>query len=124
MEFEAGSLQLLMDLGFMAGGYGYMQQAATIFDGLRVLRPENESPLIGLAFVILGIQPEESIRILEEALRLNPDSDLARGFMGIAFKLTGQMDRCKASCQEIITRNRDQVAVRMAGSLLEEIHST
>jgi hypothetical protein len=124
MDVDSKSLQLLMELGFLAGGYGYMHEAEVIFEGLKAIRPENESPLIGLAFARMNNnQMEDSIRILEtEALRVNPNSDLARAFLGFALKLTGRVEQSHVLLKQVVERNRDQAAVNMAKGILEEIH--
>ena len=123
MEIDAGSLQLLMEVGFLAGGYGYLGEAEIIFDGLKAVRPQNESPLIGLAFAKMNNnQMDEAIRILEEeALKVNPQSDLARSFLGLALKLSGRVEQCLPILREVVERNSDEAAVKVARGLLEEI---
>jgi len=123
MDIDAKKLRLLMQVGFLAGEYGFSGDAETIFEGVRAVRPESESPLIGLAFAKMSSdQMEESIRILEEeALKLNPESDLARGFLGMALKFSGRTEECSRLMKEVVDRNRDEAAVKMARTILDEI---
>jgi hypothetical protein len=124
MDIDSRSLQLLLEVGLLAGGYGWMKEAEVIFEGLRAVRPENESPLIGLAIAKMNNnQAEESIRILEtEALNTNPESDLARAFLGLALKLAGRVEQSRLLSEQVVGRNRDQAAVNLAKGILEEIH--
>ena len=119
MEIDAKSLQLLMEAGMLAAGYGYMPESETIFEGLKAVRPESESPLIGLAFTKMSTrQVDEAIRILDEqALKINPDSDLARAFLGLAYKLAGRGELSDSMVNQVLDSNRDPAAVNLAKSI-------
>jgi predicted Zn-dependent protease len=125
MEIEAKSLQLLMELGLLAGGYGYVREAETIFEGLKAVRPQSEYPLIGWAIVKMSNnQIDESTRVLEkEALKVNPGSDLARGYLGLALMLAGRAEQSIPILEEVVNNNKDEAAVNLAKGVLEEIDS-
>lgn len=122
MEIDARRVQLLMQIGFLAGEYGLSHEAETIFEGIRAVRPESEFPMIGLAFAkMVSNQLDESIRILrDEALKLNPDSDLAMSFLGLALSLSGHASECSRVVTEVVNRNGNEAAVKMARTILQE----
>jgi len=125
MEISSRSLQMLMELGILAGGYGYGKEADAIFRGIEAVRPESEYPLVGRAIVRMNDnRPEEAARILEEgALPLNPENDLTRGYLGLALMLDKRHDRCRDLMEEVVRNDRDETAVRMARDILEQLRT-
>jgi hypothetical protein len=79
-------VRLLAEIGFMAAGAGLGRVSEAIFDGLRVLRPQQPFPYIGLAWARqCAGRIEDAIRILrEDGLRANPDNDEIQVFLGLA----------------------------------------
>jgi tetratricopeptide (TPR) repeat protein len=122
MEIEKDLLQLLMETGHLASGYGYFPEAEVIFSGLRAVRPESEYPLIGLALAKMNARKYiEAIKILmEEALKVNPKSDLAKSFLGLALKLSGLREESVTVLREVIAADRDKIAVKIARNLITE----
>lgn len=123
MEIETKLIQLLMEAGYLAGGYGFFGESERIFEGIRAVRPESELPLIGLAVSKIneGKHAEASRILWDQALKLNPDSDLAKSFLGLSLKVGGLNSESRALLREVVEANRDEVAVNMARNLLEEI---
>ena len=56
----------------------------------------------------------------EKALRINPGSDMAKGFLGLALKLSGLTSESRNVLQDVADNGTDANAVNMAKSLLEE----
>ncbi len=112
----------MMEIGYLAAGNGFKAEAESIFEALRALRPTSEMPIIGLAVVRIGAgQPLEAAALLEDqALRINPESALAKGFLGLAFKLAGHSGRSQAILEEVVTTGADPEAVNLARNLLAE----
>jgi Flp pilus assembly protein TadD len=123
MQIEKELLQILMESGYLAGGYGFFAEAEVIFKGIMAARPESEYPLIGLAVSKMNAgKNDEAVKILhKQALKLNPESDLARSFIGLALKLGGLNDESLTVLGEVVAAGRDETAVKMARSLMEEI---
>jgi predicted Zn-dependent protease len=113
---------MMMELGYLAAGSGFKAEAESIFEAVQVLRPDSEMPVIGLAVVkIASGQPLEAVSLLERrALRIDPDSALARSFLGLALRLAGHGSRSHAVLEEVAAAGDESEAVTMARSLLAE----
>lgn len=125
MEIETSTVQLLMEAGYLAGGYGFYKESEEIFEGIQAVRPDNELPLIGLAVTKMNAgNNEEAARILwEKALKINPESDLAKSFLGLALKLAGLKAESESVLKEVVDEGGNDPAVKLAQALLKEIGS-
>jgi Flp pilus assembly protein TadD len=123
VDIDTDRVQLLMEIGYLAGGHGYPAESETIFEGIRAMRPQSELPVIGLAVAKMNAgHHQEAARILwEEALAINPESDLARSFLGLVLKLSGLQSESRTILEEVVAADRQPEAVNMAKSLLEEM---
>src|SRR5436309_15964403 len=79
-------LRFLVEIGFLACRSHNVNAARSIFEGLRILRPQRPFPYIGLAMASMSAgEPDEAARILrDEGLRANPDDDDIQVFLGLA----------------------------------------
>jgi Flp pilus assembly protein TadD len=121
MKIDSDLLKLLMETGFMAANGGRLGEAETIFKGLAVARPGSVYPQIGLGCVAMGRGEFEQAA---EILRAAPagergEQDLCQGFLGMALRLGGNEDECRAVLTRLQDEGENPVAVRMAGKLLE-----
>ncbi len=123
MNISTELIQILMEIGYFAGENGYPVESEVIFEALRQARPNSEYPLIGLAVTMMNLgKYDEAVQTLtNEALGVNPESNLAKSFLGLALKLAGRTEECKGILNEVINQNEDQIAVNMANSILSEI---
>ncbi|MDR2603161.1 MAG: hypothetical protein LBC11_01180 [Puniceicoccales bacterium] len=115
-------VKCLMEVGYVAIGRGLQSQATNIFQGIIAARPSSELPLIGLAICKLnfGYIVDAAKILAEQALRLNPDSGLAKCFLAISIRALGRereaCDLMRHVCDD--TNNNDPVAKAMAESFL------
>ena len=120
MDINDDLVKLLSELAFIAGGYGMVSQCDTIAEGLQAIRPESERPFLVQA--ITRINQNDAItaeRILrEQALKLQPDSSMAKAFLGVALHLQGRLGERDRTLQEVADSNDDEDAVRIATDLL------
>ena len=123
MEIDTKLVQLLMEVGYLAGGHGFFDESIKIFEGIYAVRPESEYPLIGMAVTRMNARKyEEAVKILwGKALKVNPESDLAKSFLGLALKMAGLTSESQTLLREVVEANRCEEAVSMAKNLLEEI---
>lgn len=73
---SSDEIRLLSEVGFMAASLGLAQPASRIFQGLRILRPDQPFIFIGLALshMLVGNWSEAIYILREEGLRMVPDS--------------------------------------------------
>ncbi|CAM2065480.1 Tetratricopeptide repeat protein [Sulfidibacter corallicola] len=122
MEVSTETVQTLMEIGYLAGGYGFFKESITIFEGLSAIRPDSEFPHIGFAMTKLNMkQPEEAVAILrDQALAKNPGNSLTKSFLGLALRQAGHAHECENVLNDVIERNDNETAVALAKSLLAD----
>ena len=123
MQVDTSTVRLLMEIGYIAAGYGLVKEAEAIFAAVKASRPDSELPLVGLAVTRLNAgQNDEAIRLLrDEALKINADSDIARAFLGLALKQAGLASESRAFLQTVVDNRRDMTAVALAEQLLKSL---
>lgn len=115
-------VQLLMEVGYVAAGNGFYKEAVVIFEGVRAIRPDSPFPEIGAAVLELNRRrANRAITILRDsALVKDPESDLAKSFLGLALRQAGYTQQSRNLLEEVVAANRDPVAVDMAAALLSD----
>jgi tetratricopeptide (TPR) repeat protein len=116
--------KLLIMSGFIAVSLNFLDAAEMIFEALKKFRPENEYPFIGLAYVHLnkGAYALAIEMLRDQALKINPQSDLARAFLALSYTFSKKYEEMKQLTSEIIENNDDQNAIAIARALLSECH--
>ena len=73
---SSNEIRLLSEIGFMAASLGLAQPATRIFQGLKILRPDQPFIFIGLALahMLVGSWSEAVYILRDEGLRIIPDS--------------------------------------------------
>jgi Tfp pilus assembly protein PilF len=96
-------VQTLMEVGYVAAGRGSKSNAEDIFKGVSAARPSSELPLIGLAVteINFGDFLTASKILVEQALKINPDSGLAKCFLAMASKALGDKSVAEDLAKEI-----------------------
>lgn len=121
MDIDDDLVKLLAELGFIAGGYGMMEQTDAIVGALEALRPGSERPYLIQALALINLQDfakaEHILR--EQALRANPDSAMATACLGLALHFQGRINERDRLLNVVLTASDDdQDAVAMARQLL------
>lgn len=119
MDIDDDLIKLLAELAFVAGGYGMIEQTDAIVAALEVLRPGSERPYLIQALARLNLQDTAGAeRILRDrALKANPDSAMAKAYLGLALHLqgrAGERDRVLAEA----AADGDEDAAALARHLL------
>lgn len=111
---------MLMEIGALATESGMQSEAKMIFTGARWLRPKSEYPYLGIAVALMNDQKyKEAIYVLREgALAINPDSDLAKSYLGLALKLSGLTYESKDLLKEVLDKSKDENALSVAEALV------
>ena len=120
MNIDDGLIKLLAELGFMAGGYGMINQTDAIVGALEALRPNSENPYLIQALARINLRDATGAeRILRErALKINPDSAMAKAYLGLALHAQGRINERDQVLNEALA-SEDDDAVALAQRLLE-----
>ena len=88
---EAAHARLLTEVGFLAAGRGDVARADVIFGALRLWRPGQAYPWLGLAVARLNAgKADEAVTILEQAHCADAeDAALLDAWRGLALQLAG-----------------------------------
>ncbi|MEJ5301187.1 MAG: HrpB1 family type III secretion system apparatus protein [Thermodesulforhabdaceae bacterium] len=123
MEFESRLVKILMELGMMASGYHWKDDAEKIFTGLRVMRPQAEEPFIGLALMwMMAGSNDEAVQILKnEALSRHPESEVVKAYLALALKLSGRTSESEQVARELIAAGKNEKALQFVENLLKEM---
>lgn len=122
MDIDDDLIKVLAELGFIAGGYGMIAQTEAIVGALQTLRPHSERPSLIEALARMNAQDAAGAeRVLrEQALKVNPDSAMARAYLGLALHLQGRMNERDRALQEALAAgDADEDAATLARHLLE-----
>jgi Flp pilus assembly protein TadD len=122
MQIDVELLKLLMEMGFRAANTGRWEEAAAMFGGVNQARPDSAFPHIGLGCVAMGRGDfSKAVTVLRNAPANAPgERELCNGFMGLALRLDGHMDESREVLTQLMNEGENEVAVRMAGKLLEQ----
>ena len=129
-EFRA-----IAEIGLVAAGRGWLDQAGPIFNALIELSPASSLPHIGLALALLNSnRADDAVRALERAESLvstprvadtqgqmsdpRDDSALIRAFHGVALKLSGRTSESFRILRGLTGRPADDHAGRIARRML------
>lgn len=123
MKVDSDLLKLLMEMGFLSTKMGRLEEAETIFCGVAQARPQSAYPQIGLGCVAMGRGDiSKAVDILSGAPSTEPaERDLCMGFLAMALKLGGLGEECRKVSTRLQSEGVNEVAVRMAGKLMEMI---
>lgn len=118
MSDDNSKLSLLMEAGFLAAAMGMTAKAIVIFSALRLVRPDSEAPILGLAltFVNMGRFRDAGQLLSEEGFKKNPDSDLLRAMLGLTFQLAGREEEAAKLFDAVIEADREPTAVKLAAN--------
>ena len=120
MNIDDDLVKLLAELGFMAGGHGMINQTDAIVGALEALRPGSERPYLIQALARVNLRDAAGAeRILRErALKANPDSAMAKAYLGLALHAQGRISERDRALNEALA-SEDEDAVALARRLLE-----
>jgi tetratricopeptide (TPR) repeat protein len=115
-------LQILTEVGYMAAGCGWRQQAESIFNGIIAVRPESEFPWISYAIAKISVgQLSEAFEMLtKRALVLNPRNDLAKAFLGLILSRVGSHKISEHFLHQVVDENQTPEAVQLAKEVLNK----
>lgn len=95
-------LALLMEAGYIYLGMQRFKEAREIFEGVAVLKPESEIPLVALAGISFcrGKLPE-AVRIYKKALQINATSLYAKAYLAETYFFEGKKKEAVVLLKEV-----------------------
>jgi tetratricopeptide (TPR) repeat protein len=117
-------VKLLAQIGFLAATSGYVVPAIRLFEGLRVLRPGQAFPFIGLALARMTVGAfQDAVRVLrEEGLRAVPESEEIQVYLGLALALAKQPQDAQRLLNTLLAKNHlDTPQIELAQGIQAQI---
>ncbi len=90
----------------MEGGYIYLrmgrfEEARDVFEGVTVLAPDTEVPLVALGSVYFAqMKYDQAIQIYKKALLVRPNSAFARAYLGESLFFKGKRDEAVSELEK------------------------
>lgn len=93
IELDRQYLQAMMEAGYVYLGMRRFKEAREVFEGLSVLAPESEVPLVAIGNVdFCENKIQQAIKRYRQALKLDSDSIFAKVYLGEALFFSGKKD--------------------------------
>jgi cytochrome c-type biogenesis protein CcmH/NrfG len=113
---DSDEVQLLADLGFMAGNLGHGKEAFAIFDAMTVLRPGQVFVELGHALARMGTghYQEAATQLAKKSLVAHPHSEDVRIFLGWSLMLAKRPDEARAALAPLLELPANTPSRRLA----------
>lgn len=122
IEIDRKELALMMECGYIMVGMQRFEQARDVFQGIAVLAPESEIPIVALGSVAFCEGKfKEAMRWYQKALQLVPESLFAKAYLGEALFFDGNTPAATEQLQAVTATNAASKAGIFAKSLLDAI---
>lgn len=123
MKAETKLIRLLLEIGYLASGYGFSEEANTIINSVQGVRPDSCYPRIARAVCRMNEGcPQEAVDILRPCCAGDlPENELARSFLGLALRQTGLNSESEEVLSGVLSSCEDPTALQMARAILGEI---
>lgn len=94
-------MRILMEAGYLYLGMFRYKEAQEIFEGVVVLAPKSEVPLVALGnvFCVQG-KFDQAIKTYQKALNVDGKSAFAKAYLGEALLFKGDKEKARATLEE------------------------
>ncbi len=94
-------LKLLLESGYLYLGMYRFKEAQEIFEGVSVLAPNSEVPLVALGnvFCVQG-KFDQALKVYDKALSVEPKSAFAKSYLGETYLFMGQREKAYQTLEE------------------------
>ena len=100
-------LTVMMEAGYVYLGMRRFKEAKALFEGLCILAPDSDVPLVALGNVDFCVnRVPQAIRSYEQALKIDPSSVFAKVYLGEALIFAGKRDEGVALLKEVAKADR------------------
>lgn len=112
---------LFLEAGFIAINQADEDAAVKMFNACELLRPDNSLVQVGIGYLHLHkLELKNAIKCFEEVLAKEPDNEMAKTFLGIAFSLTpDQVTQGEKILEEAAKDSSDSDVKKVANTTLD-----
>ena len=96
IDVPRDDLVLMLETGYIYLAMGKFVQAREVFEGISALAPKHEVPVVAQGLVMFAQKKFlPAIRLLKEAVGLNPQSAFANAHLGEAYLFSGKKEEAR-----------------------------
>lgn len=122
IELDRKYLRIMMEAGYVLIGMRRFDDAKKIFEGLSLLSPESEIPIVALGGVSFCEGDfQKAILYYRKALKVDPQSFFAKVYLGEALLFSGKKQEGLDLLEEVKSIDERGPAGHFAQALLEAI---
>lgn len=122
LDFERYNLALMVEAGFIYLGMQRFEEAKEVFEGVRVLEPNDDVPVVALGNVeFCKGNIKKAVRHYHDALEINENSQFAKVYLGEALFFDGKKDEAVELLNEVKKADPRGSAGGFAIALLDAI---
>lgn len=115
-------LIVLMEGGYVYLRMGRFEEAREVFEGVSLLAPDTEVPLVALGSVSFSqFKYDQAIQCYKKALAVKADSVFARAYLGEALFFKGKKDEAVVELEKASSMEPNGKSGDFARALLEAI---
>jgi tetratricopeptide (TPR) repeat protein len=119
---ERDDLVVLMEGGYLLLRMGRFDQAKEVFEGVSILAPNTEVPLVAAGSVFFAqMKYDQAIQHYKKAIGLNPDSAFAHAYLGESLFFRGKKEEAIVSLEKASELEPTGKSGDFARALLEAI---
>ncbi len=116
-------LVIMMEGGYIYLRIGKFQEALDVFEGVSVLAPESEIPLVAMGSVYFGqMKYDHAIRFYKKAIKIKPDSAFARAYLGESLFFQGKKEMAFKELEKASILEPNGKSGNFARVLLDAVH--
>lgn len=120
MDLSRDALITLLECGYLSMRLGRFEEAREVFEGVSVLAPESEVPLVALGSTYFSqAKYDQAIRLYRKALMLKPDSSFVRAYLGESLMFQGKKDEALRELEKASSADPTGKPGDFARSLIE-----
>ncbi len=122
IDVPVEDLRLMLEAGYLYIGMRRFKEAREVFEGVCVLAPASDVPLVALGNVsFVESKFDEAIKIYQKALKVAPKSAFAKAYIGEALFFSQKKEEAIQTLEEASQMDPHGKSGDFARSLLELI---
>ena len=122
IDVPRDDLVLMMEAGYIYLAGGKLNEAKQVFEGVSVLKPKHEIPMVAIANVLFAQKKfPQAIKLLKEALKINPKSVFALSHLGESLLFSNKKEEALKILNQAVALDGQSSAGQFARSLIKLI---